>query len=416
MNTRPNDATHDIITKPIQRKVGCPTLRLLPVGERQSKKNHTAQTKPFTDYFESESFNKSEVIVKQKQRHSEITEREKYKEPPKEPPRLHCNFDVDWFSGYTFKFPPPISIKPGCHQALRRPLPLSFGVNSVAEISEWSDKPFSTLDLDYKKAFPLLLKRVSETEEKDLVFVQTETRRHSIVTTDYMAGEISLRNNKGRDMKFQVFPMFHEEHESSSSDVEYPSSYEINTSKTELTDESGRKDGWPADWNLNARRLSIAGAPRIHQSSGPRIVRRQSIDYGGLPFTFRPPVMDTLDEDSSDENKPEFKKDDVKQLFCNKSQEFDVKHAEEIMAHMDHNLETLEKFLQNYNSVSTSTTHSSSTSLHTISDAIINNSSDDDDDGVVNDVNDIDSMHDDDRNDNDNDNNYRIHNNDQEQL
>ncbi|XP_071962859.1 uncharacterized protein [Antedon mediterranea] len=363
-----------VLTKPQRKVVGFSTLRLLPVGEKQKRKNHVAQTKPLTDFFESESFNNSEVIYKRKQRDFEIAERERNKPPPEKPVKVDYDFDVDWFSGYTFRFPPPISIKKGCHQAIRKPLALSFGKQTVSDVKDWSDKPFSTLDLDYKKAFPLLLKRVSEAEEKDLVFVKTETRRHSIVTTDYMTGNISLTNNSGKETKYHVFPLLYEEPESSSSgsDMKYPWSNDSNddddddgsrptgliaskeSSEESIIVEELAPPGWPAGWNPKARRSSIAGGPKLQKSNAPRVVRRTSMDYGGMPFSFRiPPAMETLKEDSTSDDEPNINREDVIGLFCHQDKDFDIKHAEETMEHLNQNLETLENFLKNYNSIST---------------------------------------------------------------
>ena len=56
---------------------------------------------------------------------------------------------------------------------------------------EWTDKPYSTVypgHLGYEGRFPLLMHINSESEDKDVTVIQTETRRKSLVTTDYATG------------------------------------------------------------------------------------------------------------------------------------------------------------------------------------------------------------------------------------
>ena len=65
---------------------------------------------------------------------------------------------------------------------------------------EWTDKPYSTVypgHLGYKGRFPLLMHINSESEDKDVTVIQTETRRKSLVTTNYGTGNdflLLLRN------------------------------------------------------------------------------------------------------------------------------------------------------------------------------------------------------------------------------
>ena len=266
-------------------------------------------------------------------------------------------------------------------KALRRPLaprctcmdPKDGGlpilpVEYPVDIDEWAYKPFSTIvsggAIGYRDHFPLLMQKCTEAEEKDNMQVKTETRRHSVVTTNYLTGRIKLESTGGKDVHMSVFPVLHvivssdEESSSNDEDEDKPQDLPSCLETKDDTPTPRRRTSLVPTPGQQRRRLSISpkGLPGYGPMAGPgkpRVVRRRSIDHGSLALSFARAL-----EAASDAMAP-ISEESQERRAVSPGVEFDVKHAEETMIHMEHNLQTLEKFLQGGSSTSSASDMSS---------------------------------------------------------
>ncbi|XP_071491511.1 uncharacterized protein [Diadema antillarum] len=212
---------------------------------------------------------------------------------------------------------------------------------------EWADKPFSTVFHGYNAYdghFPLLMQVNSESEDKGVTVIQTETRRKSMVITNYADATIKLEGDD-QAVCYAVFPILHvviESAESSESSDAYSSTNSNGSSDETSTprnrpppllpqdvldrltaiaaqsqsndgnnddDESDESDvGPPKGWlerqqqrTQGERRLSITTRPCAEK---PRMLKRRSLDYGSLFYHHEVESMDAIAEDGDEENSP----------------------------------------------------------------------------------------------------------------
>ena len=271
----------------------------------------------------------------------------------------------------------PIAPRCTCMDPTDGQLPV-LAIEQPVDIDDWAYKPFSTIvsggAAGYRGHFPLLMQKCTEAAEKDTIQVQTETRRHSVVTTNYLTGRIKLESTGHKSVNLSVFPVLHvvlssseDEDELSSSDAgdDYEQEDELanlrphaaqSTSEHEMPTPRRRS---PAASNSGQQRRRSSLAPgslpgRRPQGPGtsPRVVRRRSIDQSSLAQSFAKALEAAMTPISEEEKRA-----------VSPGEEFDVKHAEETMIHMAQNLQTLEKFLQGGSTSSVSDVSSSDDSL-----------------------------------------------------
>ena len=251
------------------------------------------------------------------------------------------------------------------------------------DLEEWSDKPYSTVAchaFGYQDIFPLHMQKVTEAEDKDNKQIQTETRRHSIITTDYLHGRIKVENSvDGNDVHLAVFPILHtivsSPSESESEDDNESSERSAQSSAKGSTDSISELKKLPVEFppgysphrrrisvdfqpgsNSQQRRISIAAARHIGIPQ-PKVVRRRSLDYSGVSKAFvhaleaASMAMKSIQEDKEDEGLATSVK--PRSTFSEAAKAvFDSKYAEETMQHLEGNLRTLECFLESSSSSS----------------------------------------------------------------
>ncbi|XP_022104816.1 uncharacterized protein LOC110986861 [Acanthaster planci] len=235
-------------------------------------------------------------------------------------------------------------------------LPIEYPV----DIDDWADKPFSTIAsggaLGYRDLFPLLMQRCTEAEEKDTTQVQTETRRHSIVTTDYLTGMIKLEGTGGEHVHMNVFPVLHvvvssDEDDDEGSPLDSTDRSELATTPDDAlcsprTDHGLVSPRRPSvQFPATQRRSSLtpsgySGRASISPGAArSRVIRRRSVDHGSLALSFARAL-----EAASDAMTPISEGREGQNETA--GEDFDVKHAEETMIQMAQNLQTLEEFLE----------------------------------------------------------------------
>lgn len=207
---------------------------------------------------------------------------------------------------------------------------------------EWVDKPYSTVytgQFGYTDSYPLLMQINSEAEDKDVTVIQTETRRKSLVTTNYASATIELVGDS-EEIKFAVFPILHrvvESDDEDDDDDEFDNDDDDDDKTGEENegsmpknrpppllpqdmldrlatiagqnqdDEEDEEDdfaepppGWLEHRNTRMhteRRLSITTRPCPEK---PRMLKRRSLDYGSLFYHHEIENMDTIGEDNEE--------------------------------------------------------------------------------------------------------------------
>ncbi|XP_038071566.1 uncharacterized protein LOC119740368 [Patiria miniata] len=241
-------------------------------------------------------------------------------------------------------------------------LPIEYPV----DIDDWAYKPFSTIAgggaVGYRDLFPLLMQRCTEAEEKDNTQVQTETRRHSIVTTDYLTGRIKLLGTGGEHLHMKVFPVLHavvssdeeddeEEEASSGEDQDEQATHDeaLRSLRTDHAMAVPRRKSIQSPPFQQRRRSSLilGGSPvgRGPPGAAAKVIRRRSIDQSSLALSFARAL-----EAASDAMAPISEDQEARSETLDT--DFDVQHAEETMIHLAQNLQTLEEFLEGASSTS----------------------------------------------------------------
>ncbi|XP_041467701.1 uncharacterized protein LOC121418062 [Lytechinus variegatus] len=269
---------------------------------------------------------------------------------------------------------------------------------------EWVDKPYSTVYTGWKGydgRYPLLMQLNSESEDKDVTVIQTETRRMSLVTTDYSKGTIKLAGDD-EEVKYAVFPLLHrviesEDEEEDDEDTGSGTDEEndrrpppllpqdlldrlaaiaASSNDAEDSDESGEAEpppGWLEHKNTRMhaeRRLSITTRPCAEK---PRMLKRRSLDYGSLFYHHErnelesmgsitevaeeePSSPTSIGDDEEETSVPpagtwarSMMKDSSKSRQSKSAKEREmIRRAEREMEHMDEHLQKLEDFLNRF--------------------------------------------------------------------
>ncbi|XP_072030446.1 uncharacterized protein [Amphiura filiformis] len=331
-----------------------------------------------SSYFDSKNFQTLDSIVRRNEEKQKIisSSAQEHEEQPKVKRNIVEHVETE------------ILAKPRVKQktfyGLRRPLEDGTTIEIESgdiDLEQWADKPYSTVGcalIGYKDIFPLHMKKVTKAEEKDGKQVQTETRRQSVVTADYLHGRITVKNSKdGSHAHFGVFPMLHailsSPSDSSDDDDEYlpvtkstQSSAMSSSISVPLTKRLAVQSP-SSGYNIQRRRISMAAGRHIDHPQ-QRVVRRRSLDYGGVSLAFvraleaASQAMKSIQENREeveDDEDDETKSHPKSTIFADAARAvFDSKYAEETMDHLDGNLRTLETFLEASKSSESSATFS----------------------------------------------------------
>ena len=333
-------------------------------------------------YFDSPNYEHLDCVIQRREEKRIADEKQRQRELEEES-RKPVYPKTDFSALQPDSTPPPRPKQ--TYYGLRRPLengekiPIEPG---DIDLEDWSDKPYSTIAcqmLGYQDIYPLLMQKITASAEKDTQKVQTETRRHSLIEADYHNGRIKLqKGNKSKPVQYAVFPMLHRviedpsDEEDEDEDAATAHSPEIIppdeaspscSSASEVDDfysESGTglsrlRIELPSGFSPQRRRISIAGNVRNPVSPQVHVVRRRSLDYGGVSTAFvkaleaASKAMKSIDESDDEEDGEHHHHHQHMQgtAFANAARAvFDPKYAEETMTHLDDNLHTLEAFLQ----------------------------------------------------------------------
>ena len=334
-------------------------------------------------FFEGDNYEKLDCTTrrkKEKQLAAEALAREEGETQRQEKP-IARETNQDKFLNAELETEKPQSKKKPFY-GLRRPLEDGTTIEvepGELDLEEWSDKPYSTVACHalsgYQDIFPLHMQKVTEAEDKDSKQIQTETRRHSVITTDYLHGRIKVENSvDGNDVHLGVFPMLHtilsSPSESESEDDKEPPERSAQSSAKSSTDTLSELKKLPVEFppgynpqqrrisvdfqpgrNTQQRRISIAAARHIGIPQ-PKVVRRRSLDYSGVSKAFvhaleaASMAMKSIQENKEDEES-EISTRPRRSTFSEAAKAvFDPKYAEETMQHLEGNLRTLESFLE----------------------------------------------------------------------